>query len=308
MLHRVWGSPIALASAALVVATAASADTPKVIKARCIDADTQSQSLRRSGNFSDARAQLKICIDARCPKIVRNDCVQRLDDLERAQPTVVFDAKDPAGVDLSAVKITVDGHPWTEKLDGTALPIDAGEHSFTFEVPDQPPVSRRLILEEGEKGRREHVVIGVPRPAPPTAPVALSRSQAPTSESASGGSSIGRPVGLLVGGLGIAGIAAGSVFGLMTRSAISRQAQECARDSCSSAGREQALGDHDVAVKYGLFSEIGFIGGGVLLAGGAAVFLLSRPGAAASPSPNTGLVVTPSLQPTGASVVVRGLF
>ena len=307
MPRRVWGFPVALALAALGLATGASADTPKEIKARCIDANTQSQSLRRSGNFSAARAQLKICIDARCPKIVRNDCVQRLDDLERAQPTVVFDAKDPAGGDLSAVKMTVDGHPWTEKLDGTALPIDAGEHSFTFEVPGQPPVSRRLILEEGEKGRREHVVIGVQRPSPPAAQVAPS-PLAPPPESASGSSSTGRPVGLLVGGLGIAGIAAGGVFGLMTRSAISRQAQECAPDSCTSTGHEQALRDHDVAVKYGLFSEIGFIGGGVLLAGGAALFLFSRPGAAASPSPNTGLVVTPSLQPTGGSVVVRGLF
>ncbi len=61
-------------------------------------------------------------------------------------------------------------------------------------------------------------------------------------------------------------------------------------------------------MKYGLFPEIGFIGGGVLLAGGAALFLSSPPGAAASPSPNTGLVVTPILQLTGGSVVVRGLF
>jgi hypothetical protein len=307
MLHRSWRCPVWVASATLLLASRASADTPKEIKAQCIDANTQSQSLRRSGNFSGARAELKICIDSRCPKIVRNDCAQRLDELERAQPTVVFDAKDPAGVDLSAVKVTVDGHPWAERLDGTALPIDAGEHSFTFEVPGQPPVSRRLVLEEGEKARREHVVIGVPTPLPPRI-VPVTPLPQPSPEPARGGSSIGRPIGLIAGGLGIAGIATGAVFGLMTKAAIDRQNQECGSDTCSPSARPQALVDHDIAVRYGLFSDIGFIGGGVLLAGGATLFLLSRPGVTDSPRPTTGLVVVPTMGPTGGSVTVSGLF
>jgi hypothetical protein len=305
MLHRNWGCPVWLASATLLLATGASAETPKETKARCIDANTQSQSFRRSGNFSGARAQLRICIDARCPKIVRNDCAQRLDELDRAQPTVVFDAKDPAGADLSAVKVTLDGNPWTERLDGTALPIDAGEHSFTFEVPGQPPVNRRLVLEEGEKGRREHIVIGVPKPLPPRVVPAPPVSPPPP-EPVRGGSGIGKPIGLVVGGLGAAGIAAGAVFGLMTKAAIDRQKQECPSDGCDA--RPQALVDHDHALQYGLFSEIGFVGGGVLLAGGAALFFLSRPGATVSATPTTGLVVVPAMGPTGGSVTIRGLF
>ncbi|MDP9149670.1 MAG: hypothetical protein M3O36_06990 [Myxococcota bacterium] len=306
MMRRIWEFPLSLASAAVFVATAASADPPKETKARCIDANTQSQSLRRSGNFSGARAELTVCVDARCPKMVRNDCIQRLDELERAQPTVVFDAKDPSGADLSAVKVTVDGHPFTEKLDGTALPMDPGEHSFTFEVPGQPPVSRRLVVEEGEKGRREHVVIGVPTPAvTPGTPRPL---EPPAPEPASGGSNIGRPIGLIAGGLGIAGIAAGGIFGLMTNSAISQQKQECSPDGCTPAGHAQALSDHDLAVKYGLYSNVGFIAGGVLLAGGAALFFLSRPADAGSASPSAGLVVAPSLERSGGSLVVRGSF
>jgi hypothetical protein len=42
-------------------------------------------------------------------------------DLERAQPTVVFDVKDDAGNDLTDVKVTVDGNPLADKLTGTAL-------------------------------------------------------------------------------------------------------------------------------------------------------------------------------------------
>lgn len=102
-----------------------------------------------------AREQLRTCGDTSCPALIRDDCAKRLDEPERAQPAIVFDAKDGAGRDLSAVHVTVDGRPFAERLDGAALKVDPGEHVFVFTVPDEPPVSQTFVVKEGEKERRE---------------------------------------------------------------------------------------------------------------------------------------------------------
>ena len=297
------------AAMTVLAAKSASADppkeTPKETKARCIDADTRSQSLRRNNDFQGAREQLKVCMDPRCPRMVRDDCTQRLDDLERAQPSIVFEAKDPDGADLSAVKVTVDGHAWAEKLDGTALAADAGEHEFTFEVVGQPPVTRRFILREGEKDRRETVVIGIPKPQPALPSSVITPTPPPEREWG-----VGRPIGLALGGVGLGGIAAGVVFGVLAKAAIDSQKNECdpTVPTCAKPMRDAAVTDHDSAVRDGIVSDVGFIGGGVLLAGGAALFFLSRPGAALSPGPTTGLVVVPTVDTTGGNLAVVGRF
>jgi hypothetical protein len=131
-----------------------------VTKDQCVDANTKAQSLRRSSKLVAARAQLAVCADPRCPGMVRDDCIQRLDELEKVQPTIVFDAKDGAGNDLSDVRVSMDGKPLVGRLDGTAVAVDPGPHAFTFEVTGQPIVTRGFVLKEGEKLRRERIVIG----------------------------------------------------------------------------------------------------------------------------------------------------
>jgi hypothetical protein len=298
---------LAVTLLAVAPATLASAEPLQPTKARCIEANTRAQALRRAGDLSGAREALTVCSQPRCPRIVRDDCASRRDELERVQPTIVFDAKDPDGVDLSAVDVTVDGRPWTAKLDGTALPVDPGEHTFTFELAGQPPVTRKLVLREGEKGRHEEVVIGTPKPSPPPRAVA---APAPASGPSPHGSPtpVGRPIGLALIGVGAAGVVAGGVFGLLTKGAVDQQSQDCpSAPSCTPAGHANAVSDHDNAVRDGLFSEIGFIAGGVLVAGGAALFLLSKP-ATSSEQSTSGLVVLPSAGPSGGGISLQGRF
>ncbi len=138
-----------------------------ITKDQCVDANTKAQSLRRDGKFAAAREQLTLCIDQSCPGIVRDDCTQRLDELERAQPTVVFDAKSAVGEDVVLVHVAVDGVRLADVLDGRALGVDPGQHVFTFEVPGQAPTTYRFVLKEGEKDRRERIVLaGAPEPTP----------------------------------------------------------------------------------------------------------------------------------------------
>jgi hypothetical protein len=127
---------VVLLAAMLAGPAPASAD---VTKDQCIDANTQAQSLRRDGKFAAARAQLQACGATACPGLIRDDCARRMDELDRAQPTILFEVKDGSGRDLDAVQVTVDGQPLAERLTGTAFRIDPGSHSFTFTAADQPP-------------------------------------------------------------------------------------------------------------------------------------------------------------------------
>ena len=64
---------------------------------------------------------------------MRDDCAQRLDEIDRVQPTIVFEVHDGSGKDLSAVRVLLDGRPWLDRVDGAAVPLDPGAHTFTFQ-------------------------------------------------------------------------------------------------------------------------------------------------------------------------------
>ena len=287
--------------AAATVLASPSADA--LTKDQCVDANTSAQSLRREGKFGAAREQLTLCIDSRCPGIVRYDCTQRLDELERAQPTIVFDAKNVAGDDVVLVHVTVDGGALADILDGRALGVDPGPHVFTFETAGQPATTIRLVLKEGEKDRRERIVLGTP-----AEPSSVAAGAAPAATGASRGEGQ-RVAGLVLGAVGLAGVGVGAVFGALTLHDWSSSQSECASPTkCSNYA--DAVSDHDRAETAGTISTVGFITGGVLLATGIAVWLTSpssrdQPGpASASPRLQAAPVVAPGL----AALSVTGRF
>jgi hypothetical protein len=97
---------------------------------------------------------------------VRSECAKHLQEVNAAIPTIVFEAKDPAGNDLVDVKVSVDGKLLVERLDGTAIPLDPGPHKFTFASPSFGSVDKQLVLREGQKDRREQVAFGGPSGSP----------------------------------------------------------------------------------------------------------------------------------------------
>jgi hypothetical protein len=286
---------VSLVAVAIGLATSPAAADPT--KAQCATANASGQDLRRDGKLTEAREQLRMCSDPKCPAVVRVDCAKRLDELEGAQPTIVFDAKDGAGADITVVKVSVDNRPLAEKLDGSALPIEPGEHSFTFEVAGQTPVTQHIVVKEGEKGRHEKIVIGAPPPAPPPPP-----PPPPPAE----GLGTQRILGIVGGGVGVAGIAVGSVFGLLTASAISKQKSDCA-SSTNCANAAQAASDHSTWTTDGTISTIAFIAGGALLAGGAIVFFTAGHAGTEQPAA-TGLMLVPSAGPGGGGMLLKGEF
>jgi hypothetical protein len=154
--------PKAFSVAALVVVVGAAAAVARADSAKpdCLDTNAKAQDARRAHHFAAARTLLQQCSVSSCPDLVRDDCSKRLDELDRAQPTIVFSVTDATGKDLVAVKVSVDGNVLTDKVDGTALNVDPGAREFTFEVAGQPPAKRTFVIREGEKERAEKVILG----------------------------------------------------------------------------------------------------------------------------------------------------
>jgi hypothetical protein len=296
---------------AAIVAVAANAMPAHadVTKDQCIDSNTQAQALRRDGKLSAARAQLLKCGDSKCPTIIRDDCTQRLDELERAQPTIVFDAKDGDGRDLVAVQVTVDGQPFADKLEGKALRVDPGAHTFVFTAAGQAPVTQSFVIREGEAERHEKIVIGAPAPQSTTARAPASSTTAlpatPSEPPPSSGLGTQRLLGIGVAGVGVVGIGIGSVFGLLASSAWNNAKNACGGDTSQCTDVSSANSYKSTTNTDGTISTVAFIAGGVLVAGGALLFFTAgghESGHAAS------FWVTPTAAPGQGGAVVRGSF
>jgi hypothetical protein len=257
-------------------------------KDQCIAANGQAQSLRREGKFAQARAELATCVDPHCPKLVSADCASRLDELDRAQPTVLFDVKDAAGHDLASVRLDIDGQPATAPLDGTAIAVDPGQHTFRFQAEGQPPATEMLVIQEQEKGRREHVTLGTPAAVASSTPASATEPVPPPPET----HSVRRTVALVVGGVGVAGVAAGAVFGILASSAKSDYEAHCGSSIHQPAGACDSTGisGHQDASTKATLSTAFFVGGGVLVAAGAVVFFTAPKAAGTSVGVGPGSV------------------
>jgi hypothetical protein len=252
----------------------------------CIASNESAISLRKDGHLIDSRKELAQCAAPACPDPIRSSCEQRLAEVDRAVPRIVFQVKDGAGNDVSAVKLTVDGQP-REERPGAAISLDPGQHDFTFEGPGMPVVQKTLVLVEGVKDRSETVVLG--RAAPATVSVE------PREAASSRGVGTQRTLGLIVSGAGIVGLAVGTVFGVRASS------------SWSAAQRDQSPSEQQSASNSATVSTIAFVAGGVAVAAGA-VLWFTAPSSATVPSSSASVGLAPSFSPGGGGVALRGRF
>jgi hypothetical protein len=284
--------PLSLALGVAALLSIAPPARAEVTKAECVKANANAQTLRIGGRLNEAREKLTLCMDSACPAMVRDDCSQRLDELERGQPTIVFEAKDASGSDVSGVRVTIDGQPLADKLAGTALRVDPGEHTFTFASEGQEPLTKSFVIHEGEKNRLERIQLHpLPIAGAPASIDHLTVSSAP-------GMGTQKILGLTAGSLGIAGVAVGSIFGILSTSAASRQTTDCA-SATNCSHHTEALSDHGTASTDGAISTAGFIAAGVLLAAGVTLFFTAR---APGDSPSHGLLVVPTVGPHTAAL------
>jgi hypothetical protein len=228
----------ALALAGAVDARAAWA----TVGEQCATAYEQAQELRRGGGLVEARAQLLTCTSASCPTFITADCRRWLDEVESALPSVVFAARR-LGRDLELVQVKADGRLVTERLDGRAVAIDPGKHSFTFTAPGSPEVRVDAIINEGSKHRL--ITVDIPMaPAPPALRVsdADRRREAPTMRPLTRGL-------FVVGALGVVGFAGLGLWGLHDERRLRDEcAPGCAPTRVDRVHRQYIAADLSLAV------------------------------------------------------------
>ncbi|HEX6244419.1 MAG TPA: hypothetical protein VFZ61_26055, partial [Polyangiales bacterium] len=237
-------------------------------KEQCVDANGKAQEQRRQGNLVAARAWLRVCVHADCPAVVRDDCTVRLDELERAQPTIALSVQAPDGSDLSEVVVHMDGATLTTRLDGSAMAVDIGQHTFQFEAEGYAPLSRTWIVVEGEKLRRERVTLqSLSAPTPADVPEAASQ---PADRRVDGGMGAQRVWGVVTGSVGGALLISSLAFGLVAASRWDAADKQCPTHSgCSPS----ATDDRDAAAAYATASTASLVTGGVLAALSVTLFL-----------------------------------
>jgi hypothetical protein len=293
-LRRTLALSTMIVAAAFGTARGVAAAEPS--KSECIAANESAQELRRGGSLREARGRLRVCVAQACPGPVREDCAQRLSEIDSAMPTIVFEVKDGGGSDLSAVKITVDGSPLADRLDGAALAVDPGEHTFRFEAEGLPAVEKKFVIRETEKGRRERVVMGTSSSAA-SKPEPTSDAVPPRRGDADAGSTQ-RTIGLVTGGVGVVGLIVGSIFGLVSKSTYDGALKNNCNNNPASCNGDGVTAGKD-AHTQAMTSTIGFIAGGVLLAGGALLYFTAPSGA---------VTVAPLVGRGNAGLSVRGAW
>jgi hypothetical protein len=268
-----------------VLATTASLGTGRLAMAadptiaECLTANDKSISLRNERKLLASRKELLVCAASTCPAEVRKECMRRIDQVNASLPSVVFEAKDGTGNDLTAVKVIMNGDLLVDKLDGSALTLDPGAHNFTFDAPGQPPIAKQLVIREGQKDRREVLQFGAPPATTPAAATPISKttpnpaieSSVDQVSSSSGGTQ--KALALVAGGLGVVGIGVGTIFGLQSMSKNSDATAKCPA-ACSDQAGVELWNDARFA---GNISTIGFVVGGVGLATGAILWFTAKP-------------------------------
>jgi len=267
-------------------------------RAQCAQAYEKGQEARRDGKFALAGEQLVACSQPKCGDAISRECTLLYSKLQEAMPSVVFGARDEKEQELVDVAVSIDGNAVQQSIDGHAVTLDPGVHTFRFISKTLPPVEKVIAIREGEKFRLLSVTIVDPH-APPVAAAAGNRTVAittpgPTETGTAAKNDI--PVASFVlGGVGVVGLAA---FGYFRLSGISDF--NSLKDTCSShCTQDDVSGIRDKFV----ISNVALGVGAAALGGAAVVWLLHR----SSGSQSTGAVsVVPVVG--GGSAVWSGTF
>ena len=207
----------------------------------------------------------------------RSDAEKELAEIEPQIPYVTVEIRGLSSTD--AFEVTQDGRPLPRALVGVARPVNPGEHVWQARTGAQQNVTESRSIEAGTRDNRVVLLLTPdPNASAVAEPAAGAKSPAgndpirdvppPVAESSG-------PPALTYVGFGVAAVGAGVgvAFLLKKSSAENDLEQDCANaNPCPANSKRQGLLDD--ANQAGLISGIGFIGGGVALAGAITLWLV----------------------------------
>jgi len=225
---------------------------------------------------------------------------KRTAELEAKLPRVHVTVP-PSNLDEPGFELRVDGAPIDPFFykDGV-IAVEPGKHVIEAAAPRRH-FAQTIVVEPGEP-RTVTVVLEadqcVGAPAAPTAPVAERREEPGATQ---------RALGLVVGGVGLAGVALGTAFGFITLSKKTALSNACGGNvgACSAApGSLDA--DREAATASATVSTVSFIVGAAALAGGTVLYLTAPRGSPQTGSPRVR--VAPAVGRNGAGLGLAGSF
>jgi hypothetical protein len=261
----------------------------------------------KEGKLGQARQEFLDLAD-RAANVGKQDKARAAKDrakaIEARLPRLVLQLPAASGV----ATIAVDGTPVPKEAWGAPIPVDDGTHALQFSAPGK--VAQTARIEAHGAGKQVPVPVPVladepvAAPAAPASPAAAAQTAgarqpappAPDSAAAqpSGGGS-GRTIGFVVGGVGVAALAAGTFFGIRALSQKSDANTACAGQNnvCPDPAHTQAAqNDLNDARTSGLVSTVAIGVGVAAVAVGA--YLVFFTGGSSTESAHAAVGVTPS--------------
>lgn len=196
--------------------------------------------------------------------------------------------------------VTLDDQPFSNAALGVKRPVDPGDHVVKATAPGYKPGEAHFnVVEAGDANasielQKDPNAVVAP---PPGANPGQGGATEPPPDTTSGGGSTQKTLGYAALGVGAAGVVVGSIFGVLAISAHGSLADSCQNGTCDPSK------DGDVSSYHtkGLVSTIGFIVGGVGLAGGA-VLILTAPKSHSEVHIGQGTYISPYLGPGSAGI------
>jgi hypothetical protein len=227
---------------------------------------------------------------------------QEIGTVENRRSRVVITVTGP-----DAPHATLDDTAVSGDALGVAMFLNPGSHTVKVAADGFNPASQTFTVAEGATAN-----VSVPMTKNPSVhvaplPGAHGNDTTPTSTW-----STQKTLAVVAGGVGVVGVALGSVFGLIASSQASTAKNECMPGTCTPDGHAAALSDHDSAATSGNVSTVAFIVGGVGLATGI-VLWFTAPRAKEAPPPTaafaiTGLRLDPVVSARGSAMMLSGSF
>ncbi len=222
---------------------------------------------------------------------------QRAAALEPKLARLTLRVIDPA----PKIEVTRDGVRTSEASWNTAIPVDVGTYAIAVSAPSRQAFATSVtVTKDGDR-----IEIVVPRLKEQTAAATPRPSARPDDAPGSGR----RTLGLVIGGVGIAGAATGAVLGLVAIGKNTESKRECPSDG--PCANPDAVDANESAKSYGLASTIAFIVGGVGLGAGTLLYLTAPsgdPSRSARTNVQRHVRIVPSVHDRSTSVSVVGVF
>jgi hypothetical protein len=198
---------------------------------------------------------------------------------------------------LTGFKLVRDDNAIGPATWGEAVPVDPGSHTLTASADGYKKWSTTFDVSNasGES------VVDVPEleaePHAATEPSETHEKPKPTAIEENTNGDTQRTIGLVVGGIGVAGLVVGGIFGGLAFSKKSAADADCPGDNhraCTPQGKQES----DDSTAFGNVSTAAFIAGGALALGGAVLYFTA---------PDHGKVGW-SVAPGLGSLTVHGVF